>query len=490
MLRFIKSSNYTIASAMFAISSLLNITEAFSQPEKTQDQRIDSLFARYSPDTPGVAVGIVKNGDLIFSKGYGSANLEYGIPITTKTVFHVASVSKQFTAFAIYLLKDQGLINLNDDVRKYLPKLPDYGNIIRIRHLLAHTSGLRDQWALVTLAGWSLEDVILTEQILKLVERQNQLNFTPGSQFGYCNTGYTLLAQIVKKVTGLSLAEYTQKHIFEPLGMNNTSFYDDFHGLVKNRAYSYERKNGQYRKKKLNYSNVGPTSLLTTVEDLAKWSHNFETSVVGNKALFNEFNQISRLDNGKPTIFNIINKDTLFHAKGQIHRNYRGIQMRKHGGHDAGYRSFLSVFPEEQISIITLSNDEHYEIFARGLDIAEFYLGNKMTPKKSEEQKLRSKTKEKKKEEISLQPFVGSFHSHELSTTYHIKIQENQLVISHQRLPNMRLTYKGPGKFSGNNYFDFEIDFKKNEDGTIIGFEISNFGIQKLPFEKISSTNH
>lgn len=465
---------------MSLLWSIAQAQEGFSP-----SQKMDTLFSKYALNTPGVAIGIVKNGQLIFSKGYGSANLEYDIPITSKTRFHVASVSKQFTAFAIYLLKDQGFLDLNDDIRKYIPEFPNYGPTIRIRHLLAHTSGIRDQWALLTLAGWQLEDVITTEQVLKLAGQQKALNFEPGTAFSYCNTSYTLLSEIVEKVTGKEFSVFALENIFKPLGMASTFFYDNFHDVVKNRAYSYEKKNNRYIKKKLNYSNVGPTSLFTNVEDLAKWSYNFEHPIVGNKALIKEFNEISTLDNGEPVIFSVIKKDTLYHAKGQLSRNHRGIHMIKHGGHDAGFRAFLARFPDENMSIITLSNDEHYEIFARGLEIAEFYLDGKMTPRAPGEQKAPLAARKKKEEQISLEPFIGTYHSNELSTTYHIKIQGNQLVISHQRLSNMPLTHKGGTKFYGNNYFNFEIDFIKNRNERVTGFEISNFGAFGLPFKKV-----
>ena len=219
--------------------------------DTTVDNQIDKLFSGYNRATPGVAVAVVKDGKIIFKKGYGTANLEYDLPITTKTVFQIASVSKQFTAFSIYLLEKQGKISLEDDVRKYLPEVPDVGKTIKIKHLLAHTSGIKDQTALLTLAGWRMDDVTTTQHILRLISRQKELNFEPGSQYLYSNSGYTLLAETVKRVSGGSFAEFTKKSIFEPLGMTDTQFYDDFERIVKNRADSYELENGTYKKKSL-----------------------------------------------------------------------------------------------------------------------------------------------------------------------------------------------------------------------------------------------
>lgn len=278
---------------------------AQSQSESVE-REIDSLFVKYNSKTAGVAVAVVKDGEIVFEKGYGMANLEYDIPVTPKTIFHVASVSKQFTAFSIYLLENQGKISFEDDIRKFIPEVPSLGKPITIKHLLYHTSGLKDQWALLTLAGWRMDDVITTEQIIKLVSQQKELNFPTGTQFAYSNTGYTLLAEIVKRVSGQTFSEFTEKNIFQPLGMNNTQFYEDHGKLVKNRAYSYGQENGVFKKRTLSYSNVGATSLFTTVEDLARWAMNFEKPIVGGYELIKNFNDLAKLDDGEPVILAVI----------------------------------------------------------------------------------------------------------------------------------------------------------------------------------------
>ena len=469
-----------ITTAFIFLCCHLTLAQSFSKTE----ERIDSLFAGYHTATPGVAIAVVKDSDIIFKKGYGSANLEYQIPIQTNTVFHAASVSKQFTAFAIYLLKDRGLLALDDDVRKYIPELPDYGHKISITQLLAHTSGLRDQWALLTLAGWRLEDVITQNQVLKLTYRQQGLNFEPGTQLSYNNTGYLLMAEIVKRVSGLSMRDFAHKEIFAPLGMSNTQFYDDYHRLVPNRAYSYELKNGAYVKKRLNFSNVGATSLFTTVEDLAKWAHNFEQPTVGNYQLISEFNEISRLRHGEKAVLRVLNGDTLYHAKGQLFRNYRGVQVYKHGGHDAGYRAFLSRYPDENMAIITLSNDEHYEIFARGMELAEFYLGHKMKKPSTTSGRVANTPKKPSVYSAPFTDFTGTYYSPELDTHYEVLSADEQLVINHKRLPDMALTRIGEDAFTGRNPFGFKIEFQRDGFGKVDGFKISNFGVTGLRFEK------
>jgi len=464
------------------------IKSALSQTIGETERQMDSLFAGYHAGTPGVAVAILKDGKVIFEKGYGMANLENGAPITPKTVFHIASVSKQFTAFSIYLLQKEGKISFEDNVRKYLPELPDYGTPIKIRHLLAHTSGLRDQWGLLTLAGWRMDDVITTENILKIIMAQHKTNFTPGSRYNYSNTGYTLLAEIIHRVTGRTFAEYTKEKIFQPLGMNSSQFYDDHRKIVTNRADSYERIDSAYFLKRLNYANVGATGLLTTVDDLAKWVMNFEDPVVGDGALIESFNSPSYLDNGQKVVFSIIDGDTLFHAKGQLLRHYRGVNIIKHGGHDAGFRAFLARFPKEHLAIITLSNDEHYEIFKRGLEIAGFYLKDDLEPKK-EIPVSPSATANNNKAiyTTSLKDYEGDYYSDELSTGYRFKAAGNRLIISHFRLPDIELHRTGENKFSGSGEqtFAFELTFLRDKKGRTNAFEISNYGVMKLRFERI-----
>ncbi|MCW4036925.1 MAG: beta-lactamase family protein, partial [Candidatus Bathyarchaeota archaeon] len=203
------------------------------------NKKIDEIFSEWDrTDSPGSALAVLKDGEIVYKRGYGMANLEYGIPITPTTIFHVASVSKQFTAFAVALLAQEGKLSLDDDVRRYVPDLPDFGETITIRHLIHHISGLRDQWELLIAAGWRMEDVIKTEDVLELVREQKELNFKPGSEYLYCNTGYTLMALIVERVSGKPFRDFCAERIFQPLAMENTHFHDDHKMIVENRAYS------------------------------------------------------------------------------------------------------------------------------------------------------------------------------------------------------------------------------------------------------------
>lgn len=452
-------------------------------------RRIDSLFSVYNSQTPGAAVAIVKDGKIVFMKGYGMADLNHGIPITSQTVFNIASVSKQFTAFATYLLASEGKISLEDDVRKYITELPDYGAVIRIKHLLGHTSGLRDQAAIGSLAGGGSGDVSTTERALKLIVRQKNLNFKPGTAFGYCNTGYTLLAEIIQRVSGQSFAAYTEAKMFRPLGMTSTQFYDNYEKVVKNKAESYELINGTYYHQPLNSSNPGPSGLLTTVEDLAKWTLNFENPLVGTPALIKAFNEASYLDNGSKVILRVLTGgDTVFHAKGQNLSNYKGVEMITHGGHAAAFRTFMGRFPGERLAIIALSNDEHNERLNARWQIADFYIKDRLKEEVSVIQApIPSIAKPVVKHPGNLKDFAGEYYSDELGTSYRFIVRGETLVMTHLKLSDIELKQTGDNSFSGSGpeTFAFEMEFRRNEKRVVTAFTISNFGAKNVRFTKV-----
>ena len=343
--------------------------------------KVDELFAKWDKwDSPGAALAVVKDGEIIYKRGYGSAQLEYNIPITPSTIFHVASVSKQFTAFAINLLADEGKLSLDDDIRKHLPELNDFGEKITIRHLIHHTSGLRDQWELLAMAGWRLDDVITKEHIMKIIRNQRELNFEPGDEYLYCNSGYTLMAEIVERASGQTFREFTQERIFKPLGMSNTHFHDDHEMIVKNRAYSYApQENGGFRNSVLSYANVGATSLFTTVEDLAKWIANFEDGRVGGATLVERMKQRFTLNSG----------NEIPYARGLVIDEYRGLKTVGHSGGDAGFRSHLVHFPEQRFGVVILSNLSNLGPGQLAYRVADIYLADQLEPQESESEEKR-----------------------------------------------------------------------------------------------------
>jgi len=266
-------------------------------------KQIDQVFEKWNkPDSPGCALGVYKDGQIVYKRGYGVADLNDDVPITPATVFHVASMSKQFTAASIVLLAQQGKLSLDDDVRKYIPELPDFGERITIRHLVHHTSGLRDQWNLLELAGWRYSlDLITDEDVMSVMTRQKDLNFKPGDKHVYCNTGYTLMGLIVKRVSGMSLREFTTKDIFEPLGMTHTHFRDDHAEIIKHDALGYEQegKDKPFRMSLTNFDTVGATSLHTTVEDLQLWDENFYHPRIGGPAFLQQMLERGKLNSGE-----------------------------------------------------------------------------------------------------------------------------------------------------------------------------------------------
>ncbi len=328
--------------------------------------KVDAVLEPWrKPDGPGAAVAILQDGKVVFTKGYGAANLEYGVPVTPASVFHIASESKQFVAFCIVLLAQEGKLSLDDDIRKYLPAVPDFGEKITIRHLIHHTSGLRDQWQLLAISGTRLDDVITQDHILKLVSAQQALNFTPGQRHLYSNTGYTLLAEIVKQVSGKSLREYAHAAIFQPLDMQHTHFHDDYTEVVKDRAYSYNPgPGGTFTNSVLSYSTVGATSLFTTVEDEAKWLRNYETGKVGGPKAIAQMHQLGVLNDGRK----------LQYAFGLLLDTYKGHRRIGHGGGDAGYRTYTVRFPDQQLGIVLFSNAGHFDAVGTAGKIADLFL--------------------------------------------------------------------------------------------------------------------
>jgi CubicO group peptidase (beta-lactamase class C family) len=322
--------------------SLLTATAAAAQPDLTV--RVDSMFASYNARSPGCALGVAQNGRTLLSRAYGMADLEHDVPNTPETVFEAGSVSKQFTAAAIVLLARQGKLSLDDDVRRWIPEVPDYGTPITLRHLLNHTSGLRDWGTVVQLAGWPRGTRIHTHaHALDVISRQKSLNFTPGEEFLYSNTGYNLLAMVVEKASGVSFAEFSRRELFEPLGMTRTQWRDDFTRMVKGRAQAYTRGDSAWHQQ-MPFENVhGNGGLLTTVGDLLRWN---QALTDGTLAGLDTLETQGVLTGGRK----------IDYALGLYIQRYRGTREVAHGGATAGYRAYLARYPEHGLSVALLCN--------------------------------------------------------------------------------------------------------------------------------------
>lgn len=333
-----------------AVAAFPAVRPAFADE---QSSRIDHIFAAYAkPGSPGCAVAVLHQGKVIHQRGYGRAHLEWEAPITPGTVFPVASVSKQFTALALALLAEQGKLSLDDDVRKYLPELPDYGAVITPRHLLQHTGGLRDVWYLGGWAGWRPGDLVTDRDVLDLAARQKAVSFKPGDRHAYNGTGYTLAGLVVRRVSGQSLRDFTEAHVFKPLGMKNTHFHDDHREVVKNRASAYSLRSGRPQIAVPTFDAVGPTGLFTTVEDLARWDHNFYDRRVGGKSALGQMLTPGKLTSGEPIRYGVDEG----YGLGLVIGRYRGLKTIGHSGIDWGYRAEFLQFPEQRFSVIILGN--------------------------------------------------------------------------------------------------------------------------------------
>lgn len=352
--------------------ALALIIPAIASAQDPSPAKIDTIFARFDHhDSPGCILGVTRAGKLVYEKGYGMADLERDRPITSSSIFHVASISKQFTAMAILLLEEQGKLSIDDDVHKYIPELPDYGKRITLRNLLGHTSGIRDQWTLLSIAGWREDDLITEDDVMWAVTRQRALNFNPGDEYLYSNSGFTLLAVIVKRVTGHSLREFADEQIFKPLGMTHTHFHDDHTMVVPNRTSAYiPRKGGGWSVSIPVFDTYGATSLFTTAEDLLKWEQNFADARVGSRALLARMQREGVLNDGTPTGY----------ALGLAVGKHRGVREVGHSGADAGYRADVERYPDQQLAIAALCNASNSNPGALTRQVADLYLGRALAP--------------------------------------------------------------------------------------------------------------
>ena len=345
---------------------------------------VDALFSDWNkPDSPGCAVAICQNGQPLYIRGYGIANLEYAIPISEKSVFDIGSLSKQFVAICVALLARQGKFSLDDKIQKYIPELRNYKYSITIRHLIHHTSGLRDYLTLMDWAGLRFENEYSDDEIISLIVRQKGLNFQPGEECLYSNSGYLLLAEIVKRTSGQSLRTFADENIFTPLEMKDTFFHDDFSEIVKNRAIGYSPKeSGGFRINMSIFDAVGDGGVFTTVEDLCRWDANFYNNTVGGygQDLIEEITTAGKLNSGEP----------LDYAFGLSIGTYRGLRTIGHGGAWMGYRAEITRFPVQSFSVICMSNLSSINLTKLVKQVADIFLSEKFTlPEKVQQNEQR-----------------------------------------------------------------------------------------------------
>lgn len=357
--------------AVVLLGALASINAQTPQATDTAARAVRTMFAWVdSTTTPGCAVGVNRRGQPVYRGAFGMANLETATPNTPNTVFQAASIAKQFTATSVMLLVRDGKLSLDDDIRKFIPELPDYGTRITVRHLLTHTSGLRDFFEMLILArGRFEEDRITHADMMDIVTRQKRLNFTPGAEYLYSNTGYVLLEVIVSRVSGKSLRDFAAERIFKPLGMTHTEFKDDFAELVPGRAEGYGRSGDRWRSSVPNYDVYGSTNLFTTIGDLLIWTANLDHPRVGDASIVRQMSTTAVLNNGDPTDYGF----------GLSLWNDRGTTVVEHEGGDPGFHSYLARYLQDSLAVAVLCNTPSDPV-SLGHAIADIYRGPMRQP--------------------------------------------------------------------------------------------------------------
>ena len=440
------------------------------------EARIDAVFSKWTTETPGCAVGVSKDGKPVVQKAYGMADLEHDAPNRADTIFEAGSVSKQFTAAAVLLLAQEGKLSLDDPVRKYVPELPDYGAPLTIRHMLQHTSGLRDWGEIAAIAGWPRTTRVHThEHVLDILSRQKALNFPSGTQYSYSNSGYNLSAIIVSRVSGKPFADFSQERIFTPLGMTKTSWRDDHTRIVKGRAIAYEASGGGFRIE-MPFENVhGNGGLLTTVGDLLKWNENFVSPKVGNREFLKIQQEPGRFNDGKPHTY----------AMGLVVNEHRAVAQVAHSGSTAGYRAHLTRFPTERLSVAVLCNVSSGTATQYAMSIAEMYLEGKLQPVTAKPAVTRQATTPTAEgSEPQKDPPLGSYYSDEAEVTYEV-IQASE-GLSVRRRPGIVTRLR---RISGDEYAlgGNTVRFIRDANGAVTEMSLKGSRVFDLRFKKIAT---
>jgi CubicO group peptidase (beta-lactamase class C family) len=357
MINISKNSYFSLLVSFVVVAALLVGTPAYAQ-DKTGE--IDKIFSWVKPDAPGCAVAVSQHGKLVVNRAYGSADLERDVPVSPSSIFDIGSVRKQFVAAAVLLLVEDGRIALTDDIRKHFPELPDYGQKITVNHLLTHTSGLRDWTGLRPLMGGNVDDVV------KLIQRQRGLNFAPGEEWSYSNSGYVLLTDLVARTSGMSFHEFTRKRLFEPLGMKTSASPGDLREVIKNRALGYEKEGNGWRMGMYvgnERGSGGSGAVLGTAADLVIWNDALTSGRLG-AFVTEKLQEQARLNNGRK----------LNYARGLIVDSYRGGTQVSHGGSAAGYSAWLGRLPAQGLSIAVLCNSDEASATALARRVGDQFL--------------------------------------------------------------------------------------------------------------------
>ncbi len=457
---------------------LLLIVSSCEPQQDSSRPGIDKIFAEWdNPDTPGGALGVVKDGKLFYAKGYGIADLEHDVKITPASVFYTGSVSKHFVTFCVLLLEEQGKLNLDDEIQTYLPDFPRYDQPLTIRHFVHHTSGVRDNLTLMALRGENYMDHHEVNEVYELIKRQSVLNFTPGDRYLYSNSCYFMLAMIIEKAAGESIKDFARKNMFEPLGMNNTLFYDDITDIVKNRVFSYQRADDGFDNLVSRFDLVGSGGVYSTIEDMFLWDQNFYDNKLGKGGpeIMEKMHEEGLLNSGESSGY----------AFGLANGSYRGLRTVGHAGSLAGYRAHFLRFPDQNFSVIILSNRSDGRPGPKAYEVADVMLKDVFTEEKKNNQTNQSNlsassTEQAESPDLNLADFTGDYYCNDLDITYQFTIEDDVLrfAIKNREAFDMQIT--GVDQFRGRGRtFRFS-----RQGGKITGFEMDAGRVRNLAFTR------
>lgn len=470
----IKRTAISIVLALVAAVAAWQLDPGLSAQEPAgAEAGVDRIFAKWTSSTPGCAVGVAVGGTPVFTKAYGMADLEHDIPNTPETIFESGSVSKQFTAAAVLLLVKEGKLALDDSVRKYIPELPDYGTPLTIRHMLTHTSGLRDWGSVAGIAGWPRTTRAHTHaHVLDIVSRQQSLNFPPGTKWSYSNTGFNLAAIIVSRVSGMPFADFSKQRLFAPLGMTKTSWRDDYTRVVKDRAIAYaDEKDGFHTE--MPFENVhGNGGLLTTVGDLLRWNENYVTPVVGTAALWEEQRTVGHFNDGRP----------LDYGLGLYVNDHRGVKNVYHSGSTAGYRAHLNRFPEAHASVAVLCNVSSGDATRTANAVSDLYLADRLQPAKAAAPAvLPAPAMNPRPSAAQLAELTGTYASDEAEVTLTAAVADGTLVLKRRPDAVIVLTATAKDVFRGSLG---TVTFRRDAAGAVHAFSVTQERVWDLRFTR------
>ncbi|WP_069131684.1 serine hydrolase domain-containing protein [Rhodohalobacter halophilus] len=441
-----------LATLLFtSLSVNLNAQSVPIDFSRVDTAEVDSIFSDYTIDTPGCALGVTHQGSLIYSKGYGMANMDYGIPIQPDSKFMIASISKQFAAAALLMMEQEGLLDLDENLQTYIPELPDYEIPITSRQMIHHTSGMRDLFSLLALNDVGLDNTTTPEATFELLTRISRLNTEPNTKYNYSNSTYFLMSVLVENLTGKTLREYTKEHFFDPIGMDDTHFHDDTGMIVKNRAESYRPTgNGVGRFYRDNLDRVGARGLFTTIEDFAKWDANF----LENRSNLENFRE-------KMLSVGVFNDGTeMDYAAGIRLSEYRKIDTFGHGGNYMGFRTNYMHFPDYELGIIVFCNRSNISPAAHSREVADVYLRDAYSEIFNE--------------------YVGEYHNDSFRTSFDVISEDGKLYLLRGLRQKEELSWSRNDEFRAGG---FSVKFIRNGNG-IESMKLSSGRTANITFER------